>query len=93
MPSISIKRRHKLPHKKAKEAAQKIARDLNKRFDLDWEWQGDDVAFERPGLSGTLHVGKAEVRLDVELSFLLSVLKGPIEQEINKELDSLFGKA
>jgi putative polyhydroxyalkanoate system protein len=93
VPSISIKRRHKLSHKKAKEAAQKIARDLNKRFDLAWEWQGDDVAFERPGLSGTLHVGKADVRLDVELSFLLSVLKGPIEQEINKELDSLFGKA
>ena len=93
MPSISIKRRHKLPHKKAKEAAQKIARDLNKRFDLAWEWQGDDVAFERPGLSGTLHVGKTEVRLDVELSFLLTVLKAPIEQEINKELDSLFGKA
>ena len=93
MPSISIKRRHKLPHKKAKEAAQKIARDLNKRFDLAWEWQGDKVAFERPGLSGTLHVGKTEVRLDVELSFLLTVLKAPIEQEINKELDSLFGKA
>ncbi|HVP88333.1 MAG TPA: polyhydroxyalkanoic acid system family protein [Casimicrobiaceae bacterium] len=93
MPSISIKRRHKLPHKKAKEAAQKIARDLNKRFDLAWEWQGDNVAFERPGLSGTLHVGKTEVRLDVELSFLLTVLKAPIEQEINKELDSLFGKA
>ena len=93
MPSISIKRRHKLPHKKAKEAAQKIARDLNKRFDLAYEWDGDDIAFERPGLSGTLHVGKAEIRLDVELSFLLSVLKGPIEQEINKELDSLFGRA
>ena len=93
MPSISIKRRHKLPHKKAKEAAQKIARDLNKRFDLAWEWQGDNVAFERPGLSGTLHVGKTEVRLDVELSFLLTVLKAPIEQEINKELDSLFGTA
>jgi len=44
-------------------------------------------------LSGTLHVGKTEVRLDVELSFLLTVLKAPIEQEINKELDSLFGKA
>jgi hypothetical protein len=33
------------------------------------------------------------VRLDVELSFLLFALKGPIEQQINKELDALFGKA
>jgi putative polyhydroxyalkanoate system protein len=91
--NISIKRRHKLPHKKAKEAAEEIARDLNKRFDLAYEWEGDHIAFERPGLSGTLHVGKAEVRLDVELSFLLLALKGPIEREINKELDALFGKA
>ncbi len=93
MPAISIKRRHKLNHKKAKAAAEKIARDLNKRFDLAYEWEGDHIAFERPGLSGSLHVGKTDVRLDVELSFLLFALKGPIEQQINKELDALFGKA
>jgi putative polyhydroxyalkanoate system protein len=93
VPSISIRRRHKLDHKKARTAAAKIARDLNKRFGLEYEWNGDDIEFERPGASGTLHVGKNEVRLDVELSFLLFALKGPIEQAIDKELDSLFGKA
>lgn len=93
MPAISIKRRHKLDHKKAKAAAEKIARDLNKRFDLAYEWDGDQIEFERPGLSGSLHVGKTVVRLDVELSFLLFALKRPIEQEINKQLDALFGKA
>jgi putative polyhydroxyalkanoate system protein len=93
MPAISIKRRHKLEHKKAKAAAEKIARDLNKRFDLAYEWDGDQIEFERPGLSGSLHVGKTDVRLEVELSFLLFALKGPIEQEINNQLDALFGKA
>ena len=93
MPAISIKRRHKLDHKKAKAAAEKVARDLNKRFGLAYEWEGDHIAFERPGLSGSLHVGKTDVRLDVELSFVLFALKGPIEQQINKELDALFGKA
>jgi putative polyhydroxyalkanoate system protein len=93
MPTISIKRRHKLDQKKAKVAAEKIARDLNKRFDLSYEWEGDHIAFERPGLSGSLHVGKTNVQLDVELSFLLYALKGPIEREINKELDALFGEA
>ena len=32
-------------------------------------------------------------QLEVELSFLLLALKGPIEQAINKELDTLFKKA
>ncbi len=93
MPTISIKRHHKLSHAKARAAADKIARDLHKRFDLAYEWDRDDVSFERPGLSGNMHVGKQTVRLDVQLSFLLSPLKGPIEREIHKELDALFGEA
>ncbi len=86
-------RRHKLDQKKAKAAAEKIARDLNKRFDLAYEWEGDHIAFERPGVSGSLHVGKTNVQLDVELSFLLVALKGPIEREIHKQLDAVFGEA
>ena len=92
MPSISIRRRHHLEHKKAKAAAQKVARDLGQRFDLAHEWDGDEVSFRRPGLTGNMHVGKSELRLDVELSFLLTPLKGPIEQAIHKELDALLGK-
>ena len=90
---ITIKRRHGLDHKQAKSAAEKIARDLKSRFDLEYAWEGDHIAFERPGLTGTLQVGKTAVRLDVELSFLLSALKGPIEQAIQRELDALFKKS
>jgi putative polyhydroxyalkanoate system protein len=92
MPNISIRRRHSLDHKKAKAAAQKIARDLGQRFDLAHEWNGDEVSFERPGLSGSMQVGKNEIRLDVELSFLLLPLKGPIEQAIHKQLDAVLAK-
>lgn len=92
MPTISVKRRHKLEHKKAKAAAQTIAKDLTKRFDLVCEWSGDKVSFERAGLSGYMHVGKSEIELNVQLSFLLTPLKGPIERAIRDELDALFGK-
>ena len=51
------------------------------------------MRFQRPGLSGTMLVGKTHVRLDVELSFLLAALKGPIEKEIHKKLENLFGEA
>ena len=93
MPTISIQRRHKLDHKKAKAAAQKIAKDLHQRFDLECTWDGDNVAFQRPGLSGDMRVGKNDVELNVKLSFLMTPLKGPIENAIRNELDSLFGKA
>lgn len=93
MPTIAIQRRHKLDPKEAKAAAQKIAKDLSARYQLVCSWQGDDVSFTRPGVSGCIHVGEAEVRLDVQLSFLMTPLKGPIEQAIGKELDRLFGDA
>ena len=93
MPTISVKRQHKLEHKKAKAAAQKIAKDLNQRFDLVCQWSGDNVTFERPGLSGNMRLGKGDIELEVQLSFLLTPLKGPIERAIRDELDALFGEA
>lgn len=90
MPTIAIRRHHKLDAKKARAAAHKVIKDLTARYQLACSWDGDDVLFERPGVSGSMHVGKSEVRLDVQLSFLMSPLKGSIEQAIHKELDRLF---
>lgn len=89
MASISIARKHALSHKKAKDVAETIAKDLRKRFGLDYAWDGDHVEFERPGVSGRMHVGKTDIALNVHLGFLLSALKGPIEREIHAQLDTL----
>ena len=91
MPSIAIKRRHKLEPKKANAAAEKVIKDLRARYQLSCSWDGDQVEFERPGVSGHMHLRKNEVLLDVQLSFLMTPLKGPIERAINEELDRLFG--
>jgi len=93
MATIRIAKKHELPHKKAKEAAQRIADDLAHRFDLQCEWHGDDIAFERTGVSGQLHVGKNEVRLDCELGFLLSMLKPTIEDVVHRDFEKYFGAA
>jgi putative polyhydroxyalkanoate system protein len=92
MPTITIQRRHKLDHKKAKAAAQKVAKDLHQRFDLECTWDGDNVSFQRPGVSGDMRLGKSDVVLTVQLSFLMTPLKGPIENAIRNELDKLFGE-
>ena len=79
--------------KSARAAAQKIAKDLNKRYGLICQWDGDEVTFDGVGVSGNMQVGKSQIKLDVQLSFLLAPLKGPIEREINKQLDTLLVKA
>jgi len=92
MALIAIAKKHALSHQKAKPAAEKDAADLNKRFELEYEWNGDDIEFNRPGLTGALHVGKDAVRLDCELGVMLSLLKPTIEAEVHKQFDKYFGK-
>jgi len=87
---LSIAKKHQLSHQQAKSAAQKVADDLRKRFDLEYEWRGDAIAFERPGLSGEMHISRSEVRLDCELGLVLSMLKPKLEAEIHKEFDKRF---
>ena len=90
MASIAIARKHHLSHKKAKEVAEKIAKDLQKRFDLAYAWEGDHIAFERPGVHGTMHVAHDTLELNASLGFLLSALKPAIEKEIHAQLDTLL---
>ena len=90
MASIAIARKHQLTHKKAKEVAEKIAQDLNDRFDLTYAWEGDHIAFERPGVHGTLHVAHDTLELNASLGFLLTPLKPAIEREIHAQLDKLL---
>jgi putative polyhydroxyalkanoate system protein len=92
MAVIAIAKKHALSHKRAKEAAQKVAEDLNARFALDYTWNGDCIDFRRPGLTGQLHILKDEVRLDCKLGFLLGAIKPAIEREVHKEFDHRFGK-
>ena len=90
MASISIARKHALSHKKAKAAAEKIAQDLNKRFDLAYEWNGDRIEFERSGITGHMSVGKERIALEVSLGWLLTPLKPALEREINAQLDKVL---
>jgi putative polyhydroxyalkanoate system protein len=89
MARISIGKRHQLTHKAARAVAERLARDLAKRFDLACRWDGDRVHFERTGVSGSMHVGASEITLDVRLGLLLTPLKPAIEREIHAQLDKL----
>lgn len=89
MPTISIAKKHAMSHRKAKDVAERIAKDLKQRFELEYAWDGDHVDFERPGISGRMHVGKDDITLSVHLGLLLTPLKGAIEREIHAQLDRL----
>lgn len=93
MAGIHIERAHSMPLKKARDAAEDFAKRLNEKFELESEWNGDTLHFERSGVSGTLALTKSAVTIDVKLGFLLSAFAGTMEGHIKDNLDQLFGKA
>jgi putative polyhydroxyalkanoate system protein len=90
MSDIRIRRAHSKPLDEAKKAAEKMAKQLKRDFDLDYAWDGQVLRFERSGVDGTLHVTAKEIRLEAKLGFLLAFLKPRIEAEVESQLDQLL---
>ena len=93
MADIRIVRTHSMSLKKARAAAETFAAQLEEKFELQSEWHGDTMHFERSGIKGTLRLARDEVTIEAKLGFLLSAFKSTFEGNINNNLDRLFGNA
>lgn len=91
MSDILIRRNHSMSPQAARRAAEKIARQLDEEFELDYEWDDNVLVFRRSGVSGELIVEKKEVHIRVRLGFLLFAIKPRIEEEIHRFFDENFG--
>ena len=89
MSVIDITRSHSLNHAQAVEAADSLAKDLSQRFEVDHHWEGDVLHFSRSGVKGHLSINPNIIHVHIELGMLLRPLKGRVEDEIHRHLDSL----
>ena len=92
MSDIKIRRAHAMTHARARQSAEKMAKRLKKEFDLDYEWDGEVLVFERTGVNGELTVAAEYVEMEVRLSFLLRMMKPTIEKHIHANLDDIFAE-
>ncbi|HJU70614.1 MAG TPA: polyhydroxyalkanoic acid system family protein [Paucimonas sp.] len=90
MADIRITQKHKLSHKKAKAAAQKIADKMAEKFDMSTEWEGDVLVFKRSGVSGMLAVYETEARLEISLGLLFKAFSEKIEDEVTRNMKKAF---
>ncbi|MBL8385574.1 MAG: polyhydroxyalkanoic acid system family protein [Burkholderiales bacterium] len=90
MAEIHIERAHTMPHKKAREAAEGFARQLDEKFDLESAWEGDTMHFRRAGVDGSLVLEKHKVVIRARLGLLLSAFKSRFEEHIHDNLDRIF---
>ena len=90
MSDIHIRRKHGKTRSEGRAAAEQMAAELKREFDLDYAWAGEVMHFRRPGLSGELSLSPEEVVLDIHLDFFLSVIKPSIEREVHRYFDENF---
>jgi putative polyhydroxyalkanoate system protein len=93
MADIDIRRPHGLGMAKAREAADRMAGELSRKFGLQGDWRGDVLHFQRPGVTGSLTVAEHEIHLVVALGFMLKAMRGSIESGVEREMETLFGPA
>ena len=96
MADIEVRRAHDLGLAAARRAAEQMASDLARKFDVHASWQGDTLRFERPGVSGFVTLTHSDLHLSISLGFLLKAMQASIEKLVLQELDTLFaahGKA
>lgn len=91
MSDILIRRRHTLDSRAARQAADRIARQLETEFDLAHAWDDNVLHFRRSGVSGELVVKGKEVHIRVRLGFLLTAIRPRVEAEIHRYFDENFG--
>ncbi|MGA2882777.1 MAG: polyhydroxyalkanoic acid system family protein [Bryobacteraceae bacterium] len=87
MSDIAFIRNHGVPIAKAKALVQKAADSLVAEHQLESEWHGNTLRFQRPGVNGQIHVTDSKIHLDVSLGFLLKAFKAKFVSEIERNLD------
>lgn len=90
MPDIELERSHSVPIPEAKARVQKIADELAAEYDLQSEWRGRTLLFERSGLHGEMEVTASKIRLEATLSFLLRPLKNALIERIERRFEKVF---
>jgi putative polyhydroxyalkanoate system protein len=90
MPSIDITRHHSRPLAEARQKVERVAKHIADKFQVVYEWQGNTLHFSRAGVDGQIAVTTKLIKVTANLGFLLSMIRDPVEREINRYLDEEF---
>jgi putative polyhydroxyalkanoate system protein len=95
MATIDITRNHSLPIDTAKSKAEELAKGMEQKFGIQWKWDGNTIRFDAPGgaakgTKGEVAVSEKNVRVAIDLPFMLRVMKGTIEEKVNEKLNTLL---
>jgi putative polyhydroxyalkanoate system protein len=90
MADVTLTKQHSMTLAQAKKVAQKVANDMAKEYDLESEWDGDTLNFQRSGVKGFLEVNNKTMHVEITLGFLLKPFAGKFKETMNGNFDKLL---
>jgi putative polyhydroxyalkanoate system protein len=87
MAGFQVRKAHSMARSELREAAEGLARELEKTHGVRAQWDGDSVRIRGAGIDGKLTLGDADVLVSVELGLLASPFKGALRSEVERFLD------
>lgn len=91
MSRIDIHHPHARDDAEARRIVEDIADQLRQHYGVDGHWRNDAMTLSGPGLDGLIQLAPGQVQVTAELGFLLSALRGPVEDEIRRVLGERLG--
>ncbi|MEI8255507.1 MAG: polyhydroxyalkanoic acid system family protein [Deltaproteobacteria bacterium] len=86
MATIDMSRAHTLGLEEAKVRSNQILERLKGNYGIKGTWTGDKFDITAPA-KGTFTVTANNVRLEIDLPFMLRPIKGKIEAKVTEEFD------
>ena len=93
MPKIEMHRDHELSREEARARVEKIAVELESKYGLKGNFQGNRYVFQRTGAKGAIEFDAGRVSVSVDLSFVLGGLKSKVEEKLREGLEREFGRS
>ena len=90
MANIHIKQSHNKSAKDLRRTVEKLAVELNRKYQLSSKWNGNTLDFKRSGLHGSLKLGEDEVTINIKLGIMLSTFAGNFKKELTKALKEIL---
>ncbi len=92
MSKIAIRREHNMDRAALLGEVENLATDLQQKYGGEYHWQGDVLKYHYSGgLDAAVACSDQEVRVDVSLGMMLSMMKKPIQRQIEDYLDRHIG--
>ena len=87
MAGFQIRRPHSMDKAELREAAEGLARELERAHGMRARWDGDCVRMRGSGVDGKLTLNENDLLVSVELGLMASAFKGVLRSEVERFLD------